>query len=590
MSAIKEFNSLGGKTVTRKELNDLVNKAHDEKSWEVHKRVLAILDKHKEANEFEFAKNAISPIKETSKLGIPVKLKVYSKEIDGNLVFFYGEKMLATIRPNGLIQYETSRLPRGARNTIRKASNEFAKSEMLATPETTENKASKTETKKPKTVTKKAETVTKKSKTVTKNAQTPKKPTNKVVKDTSKVEESNKRVSVKNVDNRQKSSTKDELKPKKTPEKSIKYKIDKKKFPLKMIYDEIPSGIKVRIKKHYINAGRIGIVKIHNYAKTVKNYDYPFESQIEFLDGTVDWVKPWAYEKLKNKSKTTTRKKPVHKSVLANPQSIVDEIEVIEPNPVIPFVAQIPEEKEEVLDQVNTPKTSLPTQKKSRLMSMTFETLPMKGKFANLMQHPAKNLKIGIFGKPKNGKTGGSLQLAEYLTQFGNVLYNFADQGFNLSTQKLWKESGLANYPEDVAYPSDVTTLDELEKEIATGNYQFVFIDLINDYIDKEKVTPQEFKDRFIRKYDNIGFILVFESTKSGDFKGDQKWMHVVDAIANVEDFVMTMRGRYGNGEFLIWEQGLKDVNPAKYQEWLEKYSETIEPENLEFSDEIETI
>lgn len=254
-------------------------------------------------------------------------------------------------------------------------------------------------------------------------------------------------------------------------------------------------------------------------------------------------------------------------------------------SPIFPIVPNVKFSELENPEVIEKPGIQ-PKLIKSKLMEMNFETLPMRDGWEKFMQHPAKNLKIGLFGKPKNGKTAGSLQLANYLTNFGNVLYNFADQGFNLSTQILWKESGLHNKPN--AEPSDVNTLDELEKEIKTGKYQFVFIDMINDYIDREKISPQEFKDRFVLKYPSTGFILVFESTKAGDFKGDQKWMYVVDAIANVEDFVMTIRGRYGNGDHLIWEKGLKDVNPKRYEEYMAKQEE--ENENIQFSTEIETI
>lgn len=209
----------------------------------------------------------------------------------------------------------------------------------------------------------------------------------------------------------------------------------------------------------------------------------------------------------------------------------------------------------------NTP-TSKP---KNKLMAMKFDTIEMDEGWQDFMQHPAANMKIAIYGKPKNGKTSGSLQLAKYLTKKGNVLYNFADQGFNKSTQDLWLNSGLANTPN--AEPSDIETLEDLEAEIKRGNYKYVFIDMINDYINRENITPQEFKDRFIKKFPNVGFILVFEVTKSGDFKGDQGWTHIVDAIVTVENFLMENRGRYGVGHYVVWEEGLKRFDPKKYDE-----------------------
>jgi hypothetical protein len=217
-------------------------------------------------------------------------------------------------------------------------------------------------------------------------------------------------------------------------------------------------------------------------------------------------------------------------------------------------------------------------------MQMQFDSLPINEEWQELMQHPAANLKIAIWGKPKNGKTSASLQMANYFTNFGNVLYNFADQGFHKSTQDLWINSGLADNSN--AFPDDSDTIEALEREIATGKYKFVFIDMISDYIRLEKIKPEDFKKRFIKKYPNVSFILIFEVTKSGDFKGDQGWTHLVDAIMTVEDFLIENRGRYGMGERVVWEEGFKKFNPKKYQEYLENKTtgttEVIEEEQTE--------
>lgn len=201
----------------------------------------------------------------------------------------------------------------------------------------------------------------------------------------------------------------------------------------------------------------------------------------------------------------------------------------------------------------------------SELMSLQFDTLRFDKGWEKFLQNPARNMKIGISGKPKNGKTAGACQLAAYLTKFGNVLYNFADQGFNANTQKLWTLAGLDNNSK--AEASDFQTLEDLDAVCASGKFQFIFIDLINGYIDRTKIKPHEFEDRFIKKYPNISFILIFEVTKQGNFKGDQKWMHLVDAIIEVKDYVMESRGRYGNGFHIVWEEEFKKINPKKYAE-----------------------
>lgn len=241
--------------------------------------------------------------------------------------------------------------------------------------------------------------------------------------------------------------------------------------------------------------------------------------------------------------------------------------------PVLPIVPIQPIHENKVENWVDTQEPVREENPKKlssgaqRLLGTNFDTLPIDEEWSELMQNPAANLKIAIWGKPKNGKTSASLQMAEYFTNFGKVLYNFADQGFNLSTQELWKDSGLAN--NENAEPSDISTTQELEAEIATGQYKFVFIDMISDYIRKEKLKPEEFKERFIKRFPNVSFILIFEVTKSGDFKGDQGWTHVVDAIMTVENFFMENRGRYGMGERIIWEEGFQRYAPKRYEEYI---------------------
>ena len=70
-----------------------------------------------------------------------------------------------------------------------------------------------------------------------------------------------------------------------------------------------------------------------------------------------------------------------------------------------------------------------------------------------------------------------------------------------------------------------------------------------------------------MKAFPNISFILVFEVTKSGNFKGDQSWTHLPDVLVTVEDYVMEATGRYGIGYFVGWKEGLKKANPKKYNE-----------------------
>ena len=183
------------------------------------------------------------------------------------------------------------------------------------------------------------------------------------------------------------------------------------------------------------------------------------------------------------------------------------------------------------------------------IMQMHFETIPMEGAWANVFQSPAKNMRLTVFGKPKNGKTAMALQLADYLSSFDKVLYVFADQGITKNTQDLIAEWNLQEKSNlDFGSTRDLETVAEW---IEAGNYQYIFLDLVNNFPIKAEEMDRFVKQRFPEK----GFTLVMEATKSGDFKGEQSWTHITDAIVDVKEFVGYNRGRYGSGEFHVWPE-----------------------------------
>ncbi len=177
------------------------------------------------------------------------------------------------------------------------------------------------------------------------------------------------------------------------------------------------------------------------------------------------------------------------------------------------------------------------------ILSTNFDTLPFDGTWGEFMQDPAKNLKLVIYGKPKNGKTSFSFQFADYLTAFGPVLYVLADQGIGQATKKLITDMKVGGNSQ--LFFDSFRDLKSLHKLAASGEFQFIFIDLINNF----QITAQQMES-FFHQYPDIGFILVMESTKSGDFRGEQKWTHIVDAIVRVENFVADNTGRYGSGSY----------------------------------------
>jgi antirestriction protein ArdC len=204
------------------------------------------------------------------------------------------------------------------------------------------------------------------------------------------------------------------------------------------------------------------------------------------------------------------------------------------------------------------------TLKASDIASMSFETLPLDEGWQNLFQQAPKNMRIAVWAKPKNGKTATCAAFASYLTKFGPILYNFADQGINLSTKNLIEMTGLDKKPN--AFISVTDNLNTLAEEIEATGAHHVVIDMINQYINNG-VTPHIFKKEILQRFPEVGFTLVMEVTKGGDFKGDQAWTHLVDQLVTIENYIADTKGRYGTGEKITWEEGAKKYDPKRYAE-----------------------
>lgn len=229
------------------------------------------------------------------------------------------------------------------------------------------------------------------------------------------------------------------------------------------------------------------------------------------------------------------------------------------------------------------PPLSGKTLKASDVANMQFETLPLDQGWEHLFQTAPKNMRIAVWAKPKNGKTAACCKWAAYLTRFGPVLYNFADQGINLSTKNLILMSGLDQKPN--AHISTTDNIKELAAEIESTGAHHVVIDMINQYI-AHGVTPHIFKKEILQRFPDVGFTLVMEVTKTGNFKGDQSWTHLVDQLVTIDHYIMQTKGRYGTGEMISWHEGAKKYNPARYKEIIGNMeieaAPIIEPEETE--------
>ncbi len=186
------------------------------------------------------------------------------------------------------------------------------------------------------------------------------------------------------------------------------------------------------------------------------------------------------------------------------------------------------------------------------LAGMEFKTLPFDGKWKDHFGTPSENFSAMVWGKPKQGKTHYSFQLANYVSQFGPVLYVLSDEGIGYTVKDKIITNGLDK--NDKVTFIETRDVKDIESNLKSGKYKFVFIDLVGNVRNgDEQLSADEFYN-LRKRHSQVSFIPVFASTKNGNFKGAQDWSHDVDMMVEVEAGTASAQGRFGGGEYEIFK------------------------------------
>ncbi len=177
-----------------------------------------------------------------------------------------------------------------------------------------------------------------------------------------------------------------------------------------------------------------------------------------------------------------------------------------------------------------------------QVVNLKENKLNFTGKWLNFIGNPSKGFTAMIYGKPKFGKSYLAIDLAGYLARnHGKVLYVAREEGFDDTLQQKLKDKNVSH--------DNLFVSDYLPKNLSS--YDFVFFDSVN----KLGLTAQELES-LERKYPEISFVYIFQTTKDGDFKGAMKFKHNVDAVIEVpQRGIASQYGRYNQGgEMKIFE------------------------------------
>ena len=191
------------------------------------------------------------------------------------------------------------------------------------------------------------------------------------------------------------------------------------------------------------------------------------------------------------------------------------------------------------------------------LKDYRYDNYDFDGKWLDLVGKPAKKFHMMVYGRPKQGKSYFCFDLAQYLSNFGKVLYIAAEEGFSATLQKKLEDMGGDNDNLDFANFRDYETI---KNALPGHDYRFVVIDSVN-YI---RIEPEQIEEL---KADNprMALITVQQATKDGKFRGSQQFAHNCDIIIEVIQGVAHSTGRFAPpSEMAIFVAPEKTNKPGK--------------------------
>lgn len=201
---------------------------------------------------------------------------------------------------------------------------------------------------------------------------------------------------------------------------------------------------------------------------------------------------------------------------------------------------QVRKKRGNSLEGVESPEP-IQTAKKPGIMCSTdfvnlkFESIGLKGKWLNLIGDPSKGFTAMVFGKPKMGKSYLCVDFAGYLARnHGKVLYVAKEEQLDATLQLKLKDKEVAH--------SNLFVSDHLPENLS--DYDFIFLDSVNklglsakDLAALEATNPEK------------SFIFVFQSTKTGNFRGNNEFQHDVDVVIEVPEQGRAVQfGRFNQG------------------------------------------
>lgn len=192
------------------------------------------------------------------------------------------------------------------------------------------------------------------------------------------------------------------------------------------------------------------------------------------------------------------------------------------------------------------------------VMTKKFDLLPFSGKWQKSFGNPAKEFSAMIWGESSNGKTDLCLQLALYLTNFGNVAYNSMEEGLSYTFQQALSRHETENLKNKFILLDREPWPDMVKRMKKHKSPQFLIVDSVQ-YAGIDRRQYKALKE-FMKQKNKALIFLSHANGKQPKGALADFIRYDVDIKIWVEGFKAFPEGRINTDEtpepFVIWQKG----------------------------------
>lgn len=187
------------------------------------------------------------------------------------------------------------------------------------------------------------------------------------------------------------------------------------------------------------------------------------------------------------------------------------------------------------------------------LYAKKYETYDFDGIFETVFGKPSTNGIWLIYGKSKNGKTWGTLILADYFSKFDKVWYISAEEGLDMEFQAAAKRAKIDPNNANIHF-DEYLSIEAIKTRLKKRNPpKVVVIDNLSMY--KGQITSAGIADLKI-EFPKTLFLLVAHEERSKPYTAAAEMaLKLAKVYIRVQGLTLLVDGRVPGGSLIIDEQ-----------------------------------